>query len=66
MIIEADFYERCDDNKVICHLCPAECELTLGETGICNCRSNKDGTLITSNYGEVVTLAVDPIEKKPV
>lgn len=65
MIQEALFYEQCEDNKVICHLCPAECVLSSGKIGICNCRFNKDGKLVTDNYGEVVALAVDPIEKKP-
>jgi pyruvate formate lyase activating enzyme len=28
-------------------------------------RTNRDGTLFTSNYAEVTSLALDPIEKKP-
>ncbi len=65
MIQEASFYEQCADDKVRCHLCPAECELALDKIGICNSRFNKDGKLVTNNFGEVVTLAIDPIEKKP-
>ncbi len=65
MIHEAAFYEQCDNGKVVCHLCPAECLLTENKAGICSNRYNKNGKLVTSNYGEVVTLAVDPIEKKP-
>ena len=65
MITEAAFYEQSEDSKVICHLCPAECLLALDKVGICNCRFNKNGKLMTDNYAEVVALAVDPIEKKP-
>ncbi len=65
MFREASFYEKSSDGKVLCHLCPAECVLTEGKVGICNCRSNQNGILVTHNYGEVVALAIDPIEKKP-
>ncbi|PWB76481.1 AmmeMemoRadiSam system radical SAM enzyme [candidate division GN15 bacterium] len=60
----AAFGERVQD-KVICHLCPHECNLTDGKRGICVCRFNRNGELVTDNYGELVSLAVDPIEKKP-
>ncbi|MEW6049654.1 MAG: AmmeMemoRadiSam system radical SAM enzyme [Candidatus Zixiibacteriota bacterium] len=65
MIVKAAYSEQLDDDRVTCHLCPAECRLTRGKPGICRCRFNQDGALVTDNYGELVTLAVDPIEKKP-
>ena len=65
MEIEADFYEIPENQKVICQLCPAYCTLTEGKHGICQNRFNKNGKLYTNNFGEVVTLAIDPIEKKP-
>lgn len=65
MIKTASYYEKIDNNKVICHLCPAECRLTEGKAGICGNRFNRNGKLLTDNYGELVTIAVDPIEKKP-
>ncbi len=65
MITEARHWEKAENNKVICRLCPAECKLTEGKTGICNARTNRRGKLITDNYGEAVTVAIDPIEKKP-
>jgi pyruvate formate lyase activating enzyme len=61
----AEYFEKFEDGSVICNLCPAECHLTNDKIGICGCRFNKDGELYTNNYGELVTLAVDPIEKKP-
>ncbi len=65
MIKEALYYESLPDKRVICKLCPANCKLSDQKTGICRSRKNIDGKLITDNYGEMVALAVDPIEKKP-
>lgn len=33
--------------------------------GLCSVRKNQDGVLKTINYGEVTSIALDPIEKKP-
>lgn len=65
MIVEASYYEKLEDSKVRCTLCPYNCLLTEGKIGICKNRFNKEGKLLTNNYAEVVTMAVDPIEKKP-
>ena len=65
MIEPAAYSEKLPGDKVICRLCPAECKLTAGKKGICRSRFNRNGELVTDNYGELVSLAVDPIEKKP-
>lgn len=62
---KAEYFESLPGSNVICHLCPAECHLKDGKSGICGCRRNAGGELVTDNYGELVTLATDPIEKKP-
>jgi pyruvate formate lyase activating enzyme len=64
VIKPAAYWEEID-GKIACHLCPAECKLKDGQYGICRCRVNRNGELVTDNYGEMVTVAVDPIEKKP-
>ena len=51
--------------KAKCDFCYRECALSEGQRGICHIRVNRDGTIVTENYGEVVALALDPIEKKP-
>lgn len=48
-----------------CNLCPQGCFIRPGRTGVCRVRKNIDQTLYTVNYGQVSSLAVDPIEKKP-
>jgi pyruvate formate lyase activating enzyme len=50
---------------VNCRLCPRECKITDGNFGFCRIRSNKNGTCVIPFYGYVTSLAVDPIEKKP-
>jgi pyruvate formate lyase activating enzyme len=36
-----------------------------GHTGFCGARSNIEGQVKSTNYGRVTSLALDPIEKKP-
>jgi Pyruvate-formate lyase-activating enzyme len=62
---EAMFYEKLKDDKVHCYLCPHHCHIPRGDRGICGVRKNIDGTLYSLNYGEVSSIAIDPIEKKP-
>ena len=52
-------------NKVICPVCPHACALTEGQVGICGARQAYGGKVIDQNYGRLVSVALDPIEKKP-
>ena len=65
MIREALYYTRLSGGRVHCRLCPLECRLKPDRRGICRSRFNADGVLNTDNFGETVTIALDPIEKKP-
>ena len=51
--------------KTTCELCFHRCALDEGQTGVCRARANRGGTVVPLNYGRVVSLALDPIEKKP-
>lgn len=51
--------------KVRCNLCPHFCKILKKQYGICQTRMNEGNTLYAVNYGEVTSMAVDPIEKKP-
>jgi pyruvate formate lyase activating enzyme len=62
---EARFYEKLEEDRVRCLLCPHHCKISPGRTGICRVRQNAGGVLCTLNYGQVTSWAVDPIEKKP-
>lgn len=62
---EAMFWEEKEGDKVKCYLCPHNCLISDGNRGLCNVRENQDGTLYSLVYGKAASLAVDPIEKKP-
>lgn len=62
---EAMFYEKLEDHRVHCRLCPHNCIIPQDGRGICGVRRNTDGTLYSLNYGAVTSIGVDPIEKKP-
>jgi pyruvate formate lyase activating enzyme len=66
-MIEAKYWHSVEDGsgKVACDLCPQACRITEGANGICLGRVNRGGTLYAMNYGECVSVAMDPIEKKP-
>lgn len=64
MLREGLFYKKHDD-KVKCFLCPHSCVIGENKFGACSTRTNINGTLKTINYGEVSSIAIDPIEKKP-
>ena len=50
---------------MICDNCSHKCDLSVGRTGRCHARSEKNGAIVCDNYGAVTSLALDPIEKKP-
>jgi pyruvate formate lyase activating enzyme len=62
---EAAYYEKLNDGVVRCRLCPHGCVLKPGKTGVCRARKNVDGTLFSLNYSYAASVALDPIEKKP-
>ena len=51
--------------SVPCGLCFHHCELAEGQTGFCRARICRNGVVIPLNYGKLTSLALDPIEKKP-
>ncbi len=65
MLTLAKHWKKLDDGRVRCELCPHRCVLKEGQVGVCRVRKNIDGKLYTFNYGSVSSMAVDPIEKKP-
>ncbi len=48
-----------------CEVCFRHCEIKDGDLGFCMGRTCKNGQVIPSNYGRVTSIALDPIEKKP-
>lgn len=48
-----------------CDVCPRHCRLSPGALGACRARRNLDGRVVPEGYGRLTSLALDPIEKKP-
>lgn len=49
----------------ICQVCPHECIIGEGGMGFCGARGEREGHIVSLNYGQASALALDPIEKKP-
>ena len=62
---EAMLYEKLAGSAVRCHVCQWRCVINNRRFGLCRMRQNIDGVLHILNYAEVSSVAVDPIEKKP-
>ncbi len=63
----ARFWEKAAEGgaAVRCGLCPHACLIRPGGVGRCRVRRNRGGTLELPFYGRLSSIAVDPIEKKP-
>jgi hypothetical protein len=55
---EAQYYNALPDLKVQCNLCPQNCLLSEGKSGICRVRVNNQGKLITEVYGYVSCIPI--------
>lgn len=61
----ARFWKSTHGNAVQCNLCPHNCLLKEGGTGLCRVRKVVNGQLVSLVYGRPAAMGVDPIEKKP-
>jgi pyruvate formate lyase activating enzyme len=61
---KAGFIEK-KDGKLQCALCPNNCVIAPGKSGMCSVRVNDNGTAGLPYYGKLSAVSVDPIEKKP-
>ena len=54
-----------ENAPVQCGVCMHGCLLREGQTGRCRARVCRNGQVVAGNYGKITSLALDPIEKKP-
>lgn len=59
------FYRILKSGILQCQACPRFCQLSDNDIGWCGARVNQGGKIIPRTYGLISSLAVDPIEKKP-
>lgn len=62
---ETLIYGKLRQGTVKCGICQRRCVVASGQKGICKTRFNDKGQLKSLIYGKVSSVAVDPIEKKP-
>jgi pyruvate formate lyase activating enzyme len=56
---------RKENERIVCLLCPHNCRIAEGKTGICGVRKNNGEVIELLTYGVISGYALDPIEKKP-
>ncbi len=61
---EAILYEKVG-KALNCKICERRCIISRGKAGFCQMRENEEDKIYTLNYAAVSSVAVDPIEKKP-
>ena len=49
----------------VCDVCFRHCKIEEDSTGFCGARTCRDGQIVADNYGKLTSVALDPIEKKP-
>ena len=68
-VVEARFYDKLDNKRILCNLCPNKCKVGDHERGYCGVRENRDGSYFSLVYGNPCSGydggMADPIEKKP-
>ena len=62
---DSKYWAAAENRAVHCGLCPRRCHISENAAGFCGARENRGGRLIASDYGRVSSVALDPIEKKP-
>ncbi|MBK7062588.1 MAG: AmmeMemoRadiSam system radical SAM enzyme [Rubrivivax sp.] len=61
----ARWWQRLDDGRLQCDLCPRDCRLHEGQRGLCFVRQRQGDGMVLTAYGRSSGFAIDPIEKKP-
>jgi pyruvate formate lyase activating enzyme len=64
-VAPARHWEKRENKRILCTLCPRQCEVADLERGGCGVRENRGGDYVTLVFNRPCSLNVDPIEKKP-
>lgn len=51
--------------RAVCELCPHTCHIPEGKSGFCGVGTCRNGSIVSSAFGKISSMALDPIEKKP-
>ena len=59
------YWQKLDDGRIQCDVCPRLCKLHDGQRGLCFVRQSKGKQIVLTTYGRSSGFCIDPIEKKP-
>ncbi|MFQ5548385.1 MAG: AmmeMemoRadiSam system radical SAM enzyme [Woeseia sp.] len=59
------YWQRIDDGRLQCDVCPRRCRLREGQRGLCFVRARHNDEIVLTTYGRSSGFCIDPIEKKP-
>ena len=58
-------WQRLEDGRLRCDICPRQCKLREGQRGLCFVRQGGRRELELTTYGRSSGFCIDPVEKKP-
>src|ERR1700722_17718841 len=61
----ARYWDRLDERRIQCDVCPRFCRLHEGQRGLCFVRARQNDAMVLTTYGRSSGFCIDPIEKKP-
>ena len=63
--VKTKYWHKLEDGRIQCDLCPRECKLKNGQSGLCFVRACLNDEIVLTTYGRSSGFCIDPIEKKP-
>ena len=64
-VVATRYWQRLEDGRVQCDVCPRHCQLGEGQRGLCFVRARQGDAVVLTTWGRSSGYCVDPIEKKP-
>ena len=59
------YWQKLDDGRIQCDVCPRQCRLHNRQRGLCFVRKAEEDQIVLTTYGRSSGFCIDPIEKKP-
>ncbi|MEL6476438.1 MAG: AmmeMemoRadiSam system radical SAM enzyme [Pseudomonadota bacterium] len=64
-VVPGRHWEKLDDGRIECQVCPRLCRMKPGQRGMCFVRAAETEGVVLTSYGRSSGFCIDPIEKKP-
>ena len=57
------YWQKLDDGRIQCDVCPRQCRMHNGQRGLCFVRQAEEDQIVLTTYGRSSGFCIDPIEK---